>query len=105
MASVRPWAQSEWRVARSAACTAATRPANSKGHGTRTVPAAGSARSRPDAMMGPMRPRVPFVSSVFFGVLLMADPAGAQTPDRRGDVSAQLAGRSLDRAGGEGGGF
>jgi len=46
-------------------------------------------------MMGPMRPRVPFVSSVFFGVLLVAGPAGAQTPDRRGDVSAQLSVRSL----------
>jgi hypothetical protein len=42
-----------------------------------------------------MRPRVPFTSSVFFGVLLLAGPAGAQTSDRRGDVSAQVSVRSL----------
>jgi hypothetical protein len=42
-----------------------------------------------------MRSRVPFVSSVLFGVLLVAGPAGAQTSDRRGDVSVQVSVRSL----------
>jgi hypothetical protein len=42
-----------------------------------------------------MKPRVPFVSSVLFGVVVVALPAGAQTSDRRGDVSAQVSLRSL----------
>jgi len=46
-------------------------------------------------MMESMRSRVPFVSSVLFGVLLAALPAGAQTSDGRGDVSVQLSVRSL----------
>jgi hypothetical protein len=45
-------------------------------------------------MMGIMRSRVPFVSSVLFGVLL-AGRAGAQTADHRGDVSVQVSVRSL----------
>ena len=45
--------------------------------------------------MESMRSRVPFVSSVLFGVLLVALPAGAQTSDRRGDVSVQVSVRSL----------
>ena len=46
-------------------------------------------------MMESMRLRVPFVSSMLFGVLLVALPAGAQTSDLRGDVSVQLSVRSL----------
>ena len=42
-----------------------------------------------------MKPRVPFVSSVLFGVVVVALPAGAQTSGRRGDVSAQVSLRSL----------
>ena len=44
-----------------------------------------------------MRSRVPFASAVLLGLLaVVARPAQAQTPDRRGDVSVQVAVRSLN---------
>jgi hypothetical protein len=45
--------------------------------------------------MESMKSRVPFVSSVLLGVLLVAGPAIAQTSDRRGDVSVQVSVRAL----------